>query len=846
MVLVGGEAGIGKTALVERFCSGLDRTTRVLIGACDAMTTPRPLGPLFDMSESVGTRFVQAMTSGKRDAIFEGLLHELRTGRPPLVLVVQDVHWADDATLDLLRFLGRRIGSTRALAIVTYRDDEVGTHHPLRTVLGDLATSASVGRLTVPALSLAAVARLAEGSGTDAAELHRTTGGNPFFVTEVLAAGGSAPPATVQDAVSARTSRLPDGARRLLEVASVIGAEVDPALLTELGASPEELEATIDSGMLRTAGTQLAFRHELVREAVYRALSGPRRATLHRRVLAALSRAGHRRHEAAVLAHHAAEAGDAEAVLRHAPEAARSAAKLRAHREARAQYARTLPYLSELADDLRAELLDAYATECTIVDRFEEGASARRGAIDAWRRIGRPKRAGLGLSLLAQAELGLGRDAEATAANDEAIRMLEPLGPSLELGRAYWYAAVLRGFAGDAVGAADWGTRSIEMCRSLGELSMQANAHNVVGSALLGRGDAAGHDHLARALALGQELGLPELIADVRTSAGVAANESHRFEEAAGELTAAVAIAIEHDHDNIHHSALASLALALLHLGRWDEATDAALSVLGRPHVSAHARADALVVLGRLRARRGDPDAAEVLDEALDLATAVGTPRRVVPIRAARAEAAFLAGDADNVRTEVDAARAFVDPPSQPWLDGEMAYWLWKIDPQEHAPTGAAEPFALQIDGRAQEAASAWDRLGCPYEAARARAETDRPDVVREALDAFAELGARPAAALAAKRLRDLGVRGVPRGPRPDTLSHPALLTGREAQVLALLAQGLRNQEIAARHAVSTRTVDHQVSSLLAKLGVRSRMEAVAEAHRLGLLPQDRHDETQR
>jgi ATP/maltotriose-dependent transcriptional regulator MalT len=595
---------------------------------------------------------------------------------------------------------------------------------------------------------------------------------------------------------------------------------------------------------MRATGPRLAFRHQLVRDAVYRAISAPRRAGLHRRVLAALSQTGVANRDASVLAHHAAEAGDAEAVLRYAPAAARRAAALRAHREARAQYARLPPYLGGLLDDRRAELLDAYATECTIVDRFAEGAVVRREAVELWRRLGRQERAGLGLSLLAQAELGMGREAEALAANDEAIGMLEPLGPSLELARAYWYAAVIHVFAGDTRAATAWGTRSIELCRSLDEPSMLANAHNVVGGALLASGREAGREHLARSLALGRELELPELVADVHTTAGIAATASHRFEEAVRELSTAVAVAIEHDHDNIRHSALASLALALLHLGRWDEAADAALSVTARPHVSVHARISALVVLGRLRARRGDPDAGTVLDEALELARQNGSPWRALSVRAARAEAAVLAGDAGGAREEAAAALAVVTPSSQPWLVGELAYWSWVIGELDGAPEGAAVPFALQIDGRAAEAALAWDRLGCPYEAARARTETGRPDVVRQALDAFAELGARPATALAARQLRELGVRGVPRGPRPDTLRHPAMLTRREWQVLALLAQGLRNREIAARHAVSTRTVDHQVSSLLAKLRVRSRTEAVAEAHRLDLLPQDGQDDT--
>lgn len=843
MVLVGGEAGIGKSALVDRFCGGLGRDARVLVGTCDALSTPRPLGPLFDMSDALGDPFAQALGSDSRDGIFDALLRELRASPPPVV-VIEDAHWADDATFDLLRFLGRRIGSTRALAIVTYRDDEVRSRHPLRAVLGDLATSASVIRLGVPALSRAAVAELARGFDVDASELHRTTGGNPFFVTEVLAAGGSVMPTTVEDAVNARASRLPDGARGALDLASVIGSEVDPEILTALGATPSDIEAMLDSGILRAAGPRIAFRHELVRDAVYGGLSVPRRRELHRRVLAWLSHSDVARDDPAVLAHHAAEAGDGKAVLRFAPVAAARAAALRAHREARAQYARLIPYLSGLADERRAELLDAYSTECTIGDAFAEGASARRQAIDIWRRLGRPTRVGLGLSLLAQAELGLGRDADAEASNDEAIRVLEPLAPSLELARAYWYGAVICASAGDTAGVVEYGTRAIELCRTLDELPMMANAHNVIGGALLAVGDEEGRAHLARSLALGRELDTPELIADAHVLSGTAAIAAHRFDDAVRELRAAAAIAVERDHDNIRHDAMAKLALALLYLGHLNEAADAAMAVAARPLVAAYSRMTALLALGRLRARRGDPGAMEVLDEALELAQRSGSPGKALPIRLARAEAAVLSGDTHRALEEAEAARACLPDHRVPWHVGELAYWLASIGKPDEAPTAAAEPYALQSSGAAAAAAAAWDALGCPYEAARARSDADDPAMVRQALDALNELGARPAAAMTACRLRELGVRGIPRGPRPSTLDHPAQLTRRESQVLALLAQGLRNQEISARHAVSARTVDHQVSSILAKLGVRSRTEAVAEAHRLGLLDEDRQRET--
>lgn len=171
---------------------------------------------------------------------------------------------------------------------------------------------------------------------------------------------------------------------------------------------------------------------------------------------------------------------------------------------------------------------------------------------------------------------------------------------------------------------------------------------------------------------------------------------------------------------------------------------------------------------------------------------------------------------------------------------GELAYWRWQAGILEEIPPGAAEPYALRIAGDWAQAAEFWTQIGCPYEAALALAEADDDDQLRRALEELHTLGARPAAAIIARRLRKRGARGLPRGPRPATRRNPANLTPRELEVLALVAQGLRNAEIGERLFLSAKTVDHHVSAILRKLGVRTRGEASAEAVRLGLVGQDR------
>src|SRR3984893_4742161 len=268
LVLVAGEGGGGKPMLVRRFTED-QQNVRVISGACDPLFTPHPLSPLIDIATAVGGELDRVVGGGRmpRDVAM-ALADELRR-KKPTILVVEDIHWADEATLDVIRLLGRRIDQVPVLVLVTYRDDELTRGHPLRMVLGDLQASEGITRLKLSPLSATAVAQLAEPYGINPQELHHKTGGNPFFVAEVLAAGRTQIPDTIRDAVLARVARLTDGARALAEAVAVVPPQAELWLLEVLAAHQmDRLEECIAMGILVPQADAVAFRHELARLAI--------------------------------------------------------------------------------------------------------------------------------------------------------------------------------------------------------------------------------------------------------------------------------------------------------------------------------------------------------------------------------------------------------------------------------------------------------------------------------------------------------------------------------------------------------------------------------------------------
>lgn len=471
---------------MEAFCEADPRACRVIRGACEALLTPRPLGPLFDFARQLGGDLgVLLRRDAPRELLFGALPEELAAVQPT-VGVIEDVHWADEATLDLVRFLARRVRATGALLLITYRTDEVLAQEPLQLLLGDLATSPDVRRVQLAPFSQAAVSELAAGTGVDVEAFFRATGGNPFFVTEALAVGGVGVPTSVRDAVMARAVRLSAPARETLLAAAIVPQRIAEWLLEALVDRGEAgLDECVRAGLLVRDPAGLVFRHELARTALQDATPTTRARELHRRALAVLSARADTRDDHARLADHAEAAEDTERVLEHAPGAARQASRVGAHREAAAQWDRALRFADALAPEQLAPMFESRSYECYLTDRLDEALSARERALRLWQDVGDVRGQGDCLRWLSRLVWLSGDRSVADRYAVEAVGLLEMRPPGRELAMAYSNRAQLAMLAAQTADAVAWGRKAIELAACVNDRETLAHALNNVGTAQL-------------------------------------------------------------------------------------------------------------------------------------------------------------------------------------------------------------------------------------------------------------------------------------------------------------------------------------------------------------------------
>ena len=834
VVLVGGEAGMGKSSLVRAFLDRVPGEVRVFVGACDDLRARRPLGPLRDAARGSGGPLERAVVDRDLEAVFGAASQELDT--PPVtVLVVEDLQWVDDATLDVLQHLARRISSTTAVLVLTLRADEVGPAHPLRALLGELGGSRA-HRIQLQPLSADAVRELASnGTRWDAAQLHALTGGNPFFVSETLAAPPGTVPRTVSDAVIARLSQLTPAGRDALEQLAVVPAVVEFELAESLlGGALGLLEEAERHGMLQVRTDGLAFRHELARRAVESRLPVIRRRLLNQAVVSSLLAQPNPDLDRVV--HHAVEADDAAAVARHAPEAGRAAVRLGSNRQALAHFGIALRYAAGLPPAEHARVLDEYAWELCNAQRFDEAARFSAESVRRYEAVG--DRTALGDVLVRQSRhlYMTGAIAEAERAADRAVDV-QAAAPAEHLANALVAQGSLLVATGRSRAALDVLARARTLAEGVGKPYLAATCLGGIGAARADLEGPDGLDPLWECIELAGAAYAHESVARGYANLAEALYRAWRGDELARVLDEGIAFTTERGLRSHAYALQVHRGLLQMRRGDWTGAEEVLADLVADADAAGVLYVQSLPAHARLLARRGDPAAEDMLFEAWDRAVAQRSAPGLALAGTAIAEWSWLTGQPDRAAAVVTTLMGETGRLGLAPVIGEVLRYRSRAGVPTPEFPACPEPWASGLRGSWREAAVRWAELGDPYERALELASSGEPEPMVEALKVLDALDARPAATWVRGLLASAGVAKVPRRPSTSTRSNPAQLTERQLDVLALLADGLTDAEIAAELVLSVRTVHHHVADVLDKLGVPSRRAAAAAARTMDLPP---------
>lgn len=843
IVLVSGEAGIGKSTLLqaarEAACSAHSRLGWFQ-GGCEALFTPRTLGPIYDMAPDLGRVVEIALeTDSGPSALYSAILSSLEKANPA-VIIFEDMHWADHATLDLVKYLSRRLSLLNIVLILTFRDDEVGTTHSLNHVLGDLP-GASTTRLKLKPLTQKGVARLAKHSAFSASSLHAITAGNPFYVSELVTNGrdDTFVPASVKDAVALRLSRMTPDARDLVERLSVMTTAHDMDFLEHLVGDQlaDHLPECLSFGLLVDDDNSISFRHELTRRAIFDRLPSSRRRSYHLACLR-LMEARAERYPCDCLVYHSSGAQDVAKVLQYAPKAAELAASAGAHIEAAEHYALALKYVNDAEPELAAHLYESWAYESTLADRMgEDVLDARRHAITLWRALKRQDKVGHNLRHLSRIHWYRGESAAAARYADQAIQVLEALPASPERGMAYSMRSQLHMLNDQMEAAVEWGLRALDFESDYPDPEIRMHALNNIGTAMIFRNNRDGLIHLHESLHLAKEHGHHENAARAYNNLAEYAVEMRDFQLAEAVLAEALEYDRQHDLDAWTHYLSGRLAQLRMDQGRLDEAISIANEVLSfsTPTLS---RLPANLVISRARMRRGDAGAEALLRDALNDALATDEKQHIVPARLSMIEWAWLNDTTSVAMEHFQRLMLLTESDRHPWNIGERAIWAdrFGIQTSEQANQNLPEPHRLELAGQYADAMASLMSLDLPYEAAMVGLRSRDAALISRGNQLLEDMGAHLALSKARRIAGTLGIQIVRtsrrRGPYQAARSHPLGLTGKEQQVLECLREGLSNREISEKLNRSQRTIEHHVSSILSKLNAPNRMAAILRLQR--------------
>jgi DNA-binding CsgD family transcriptional regulator len=835
-VFICGEAGIGKTSLVKSFCQSHKGNCQIYTGLCDALFTPRPLAPLYDIAGQIsGNLWEISKTIEDRADLFTRFFQELSSQKEPIILVFEDIHWADEATLDFIKFFARRITRTSCLFLLTYRDNEIHSQHPLRNVLGEL-TPGSFTRLLLRTLSKQAVEKLAQEKGYKGEDVYSISGGNPFYVNEILASYSPGIPDNIKDSILFVYNRQDDKTKNIWQILSVLPTGLEIKYLEKIEPQFETaIENSLSSGILILHGGQLLFKHELYRRTIEESLSPLKRITLNKRILDLFRTNFEENRQIERIIHHAKNANEYELVVHYAPLGAKLAASVGAHIEASKLYLSAIEYYQGNDKDVLIQFYEAYAYECYLTNQIKEAIIYTGKLLNSWKHKNDLEKVGNSLRFLSRLWWFEGNRNQSEKFGFEAIEVLDTQPDSGIKAMAFSNMSQLKMLSDQPVECLYWGEKAIALARELNDEETLSHALNNVGAVQVFRQPTKekGIQLLQQSLSIALKNSYHEHAARAYTNLSSVEVKIKDYAAAKKVLEEGIQYCEERDLDSWTKYMLSFKARLNLETGQWKEAERLAVNLLENEKQAPVIKIGALTVLATIRMRCGIPDALALLLEAKKMAFATQELQRIIPALVALLEYEWITG---NTFIEEESLQLnLIDHSDQILQNSEFAFWLLKVRKQRLPIGKMYAGYDVSDEETCHKAALLWAELGCPYEQAIVLFEGNEDDK-RKAVVIVQGLDAGAVYEKMKQEMRASGIKKIPRGIRETTRLNPAQLTIRELDILQLLQQNMQNKEIADRLFISAKTVDHHISAILLKLEVNSRAKAVTEAHRLGIL----------
>lgn len=832
-----GEAGIGKTSLVKAFLKKTEDESVQYLGACDSLFTPRPLGPLYDLALQMNEDWIKEIHSvSSRAELFSKFVQELSQKQKPVIIVFEDIHWADEATLDFVKFLSRRISRLKCLFILTLRDDEITQQYSLRNVFSDLAPD-TFTRLVLTPLSKQAVQKLADEKGYDGEDVYSISGGNPFYVSEILASYSLGVPDSVKDSILSFYNRLEDGTKNVLQFLSVIPEGLELIRLYKIDPCYHRaIESCLANKILIIKNNKIFFKHELYRRTIESSLSPFKRIALNRTVLEFFLRSFEEKGEIEKIVHYAKNASENNLVVKYAPLAARQAVSVGAHIEASKLFYTAIEYFEENDTDQLVKLYEDYAYECYLTNQLQDAIIYQGKALKIWEEKNEIERLGNSLRLYSRLWWFDGNRLKSEKYAAQAIEVLNNQPSSKAKAMAYSNMSQLKMLADQTGECIFWGEKATTIAREVSDEETLAHAMINMGSALMVTPLATqkGTDLLKQGLDISLKNSYHEHAARAYTAMGSNLVTIKDYPFAKQTLEEGINYCEERDIDSMKLYMLGWKARLNLETGHWDDAFTIASNLLKKENLPPVIKIGALTVVATVKMRRGEFNALPLLLEAKKLAFVTTELQRIIPVTIAMLEYEWISGKRymeQEVLHETMNMFLHLEKVSQTC---RFFFWLDKM--KEHYPELKEKcKNILNNENTPREEAESWEHLGCPYEQALSLFDGTEDDK-RKALLFIQQLGADAIYEKLKMKMRSSGIKKIPRGLRGSTKANPAQLTNRELDVLQLLRKGIQNREIAEALFISPKTVDHHISSILFKLDVNSRSKAVTEAARLGIV----------